>query len=482
MPRPTQEDIRAMHARGDSGRDISRLLGISRNTVARYVSMEDMSPRPPTRRGAAHPATDAYEALVAGWIEENARLPRKQRRTARRVFDELVREHGYPGSLSSVERLVRRLREDAPAGDGYLELVWPAGVAQAGIGHAVAVLDGERVELHVLVMAFPQSNARFCVALMSEAAECLCAGLRALFEHVGGVPSELVLDNATEAGRRLCGVVRESSLFSQFRAHYGCRSTYCNPYAGHEKGSVENAVGFLRRNLMSPPPSAPSLDAPDAALLEGCDGLLGGEHYRRHVRVSELMSADRAALLPLPGVGFDAVRWERRRADKQGCVVVGDAGCCAGPYWHGRWMLVGMRASTVELPGERGRKAARLPREWSPGTTVRDPSTLVPALVARPRAWLESPPGGEVPGPLRDAIDRADDAGRRRALRAVASVSELFGFEAAVSAAAEVCSRGAEPEAGSVEMVARRMLAVDGDAGDADLRACDGFPGGGEAS
>ena len=145
MPRPTQEDIRAMHARGDSGRDISRLLGISRNTVARYVSMEDMSPRPPTRRGAAHPATDAYEALVAGWIEENARLPRKQRRTARRVFDELVREHGYPGSISSVERLVRRLREDAPAGDGYLELVWPAGVAQVDFGHAVAVLDGERV-------------------------------------------------------------------------------------------------------------------------------------------------------------------------------------------------------------------------------------------------------------------------------------------------------------------------------------------------
>ena len=186
------------------------------------------------------------------WLRDDLAVPRKQRRTARKIYDDLVRDHGYAGSRSSVERLVRRIREDtAPAGDGYLELDWPAGVAQVDFGHAVAWLDGERVELHLLVMSFPHPDARFCVPPVSEAAECLCAGLRTLSGHVGGAPTELVLDNATEAGRRTCGVVRESALFSQFRAHYGCRSTYRDPYSGNEKGSVENAVGFPGRNLMA---------------------------------------------------------------------------------------------------------------------------------------------------------------------------------------------------------------------------------------
>ena len=466
-----------MHARGDSDRSIAARLGISRNTVARYVRMPDMSPVTPMLRNAPHPATDAWARLVMAWLRDDLAVPRKQRRTARKIYDDLVHDHGYVGSRSSVERLVRRIREDTtPAGDGYLELDWPAGIAQVDFGHAAAWLGGERTELHLLVMSFPHSNARFCVPLMSEAAECLCAGLRTLSGHVGGAPTELVLDNATEAGRRMCGVTRESALFSQFRAHYGCRSTYCNPYSGNEKGSVENAVGFPGRNLMSPPPAAPSLAVLASSLFAGCDRLLGEEHYRAHVVISEVFAEDRHALSALPGVGFDAVRWERRRADKQGCVTVGSVRYCAGPYWHDRWMLVGMRADGVEILDEHGRHAATLPRAWSDaGGTVRDPASPVPAPAARPRAWSESPLRADVPPVLRDVLDRADVAARRQVLRAVSATSDPFGFDVAVGAAAEVCVRGALPDAASVDMVARRMAAGRSDAGVTDLTVYDGF-------
>ena len=466
-----------MHAQGDSDRSIATRLGISRNTVARYVRMSDMSPAAPALRNVAHPATDAWARLVMAWLQDDLVAPRKQRRTARKIYDDLVHDHGYAGSRSSVERLVRRIRQDtAPAKDGYLELDWPAGIAQVDFGHAAAWLDGERTELHLLVMSFPHSNARFCVPLMSEAAECLCAGLRTLFEHVGGAPTELVLDNATEAGRRMCGVTRESALFSRFRAHYGCRSTYCNPYSGNEKGSVENAVGFLRRNLMSPPPAAPSLAMLTSSLLAGCDRLLGEEHYRAHVAISEVFARDRYALLALPGVGFDAVRWERRRADKQGCVTVGNIRYCAGPYWHDRWMLVGMRANGVEILDERGRRAATLPRAWSDaGGTVRNPASLIPALTARPRAWPESPLRADMPPVLRNALDRADVTSRRQILRAVSAASDACGFDVAVAAAVEVCSRGALPDTASVGMVARRIAAGREDTSVTDLMIYDGF-------
>ena len=102
MPRPTQEDIRVMHARGDSDRSIAARLGISRNTVARYVRMTDMSPVTPMLRNAPHPATDAWARLVMAWLRDDLAVPRKQRRTARKIYDDLVHDHGYVGSRSSV--------------------------------------------------------------------------------------------------------------------------------------------------------------------------------------------------------------------------------------------------------------------------------------------------------------------------------------------------------------------------------------------
>ena len=91
----------------------------------------------------------------------------------------------------------------------------------------------------------------------------------------------------------------------------------------------------------------------------------------------------KANIRRISGVGFDAVRWERRRADKQGCVTVGSVRYRAGPYWHDRWMLVGMRADGVEILDEHGRHAATLPRAWSDAAgTVRDPASPVPAPAA----------------------------------------------------------------------------------------------------
>jgi len=139
-------------------------------------------------------------------------------------------------------------------------------------------------------------------------------------------------------------------------------------------------------------------------------------------------------------------------------------------------MLVGMRTDGVEILDERGRHAATLPRAWSDaGGTVRDPASLIPALTARPRAWPESPLRADTPPALRDVLDRADVAARRQVLRAVSAASDIFGFDAAVAAAAEVCSRGALPDAASVDMVARRIATGREDTGATDLMIYDGF-------
>lgn len=141
--------------------------------------------------------------------------------------------------------------------EGFSELEWAPGSAQVDFGQALAVIAGVERTVHFLVVSFPYSNMRYVAALPGETAECVCHGLNRVFSHTGMVPRVLVFDNATGVGhRRVDGTVTQTRLFSLFCAHYGFETRFCNPYSGWEKGSTENAVGFLRRNLMVPTPSA----------------------------------------------------------------------------------------------------------------------------------------------------------------------------------------------------------------------------------
>ena len=252
VPLDTVNDIRSMDAAGRSRSEIARVLHVSRNTVAKYADMEDMSPAAPMPQRRGRPALEGNEEWVIGVLEADLGAPRKQRHTARRIYDRLVAERGYAGSYSTVQRFVRELRHarTAAGGEGYLELEWAPGTCQVDFGNFRAAVGGRPLDLKLLVATLPHSNDRQCVALMSQRSECLCAGLLEIFRRWGRAPAAMVLDNATEAGRMVRGEVTESRLFSQFRAHYRFESRYCNPYSGNEKGSVENAVGFLQASAL----------------------------------------------------------------------------------------------------------------------------------------------------------------------------------------------------------------------------------------
>lgn len=190
VPMSVQEDIRRLDAQGVPARQIARTLGISRDSVSKYAGLDDYSPTPPrpTPRPAASVLT-GYGHIIDRWLAEDARRPRKQRHTAKRVFDRLVAEHAYDGSYSPVQRYVKRLKaRNRAAGEGYAELVWPAGTAQVDFGQAEGVIGGIRQLLHILVVTFPFSNMRYVQAYRGESAECVCHGLRTVFEHTGAAP------------------------------------------------------------------------------------------------------------------------------------------------------------------------------------------------------------------------------------------------------------------------------------------------------
>ena len=243
---PVIQDIRQMHRDGMSIAEISRKTNVSEPTVRKYVRMEDLSPKVPAKRRVPS-MLDDYAPLIGKWLEEDRGNWHKQRHTAQRVFERLVAEHGFEGSYSTVRRHVKRYREEHKgSASQYLDQDWPPGEMQVDFGQADFRIVGVRTRMHDLVCAFPFSNVGLAQVFYGEAAECVCEGPIAVFEHIRGVPRKIVFDNATGVGRKICGVISTSKPFSAFAARYGLSYALCNPNAGRERGSVENVSANLK--------------------------------------------------------------------------------------------------------------------------------------------------------------------------------------------------------------------------------------------
>lgn len=261
---------------------IARELEIDPKTVRKYMAQEDFSPAPPTTE--TRPSKlDPYKATIDSWLLEDEKNRHKQRHSSQRVFNRLQQEFPeFNCSYPTVVRYVRSFRQQRHQDqNGFLELQWHPGEAQADFGECDILLNGDRRICRYLVLSFPQSNAAFVQCFLGETAECLCQGLMDIFQHIGGVPRRLVIDNATGAGRRIGELVRLTQLFKRFQAHFGFEITFCNPESGHEKGNVENKVGYVRRNYFVPIPSTASLQAWNIELLEVCDLDNAREHYKK---------------------------------------------------------------------------------------------------------------------------------------------------------------------------------------------------------
>ena len=465
------DDIRRLGRGGASVASIARDTGVSEPTVRKYLRETDLSERPPAvGRAPESPLLEPFAALVDSWLLEDRRCWYKQRHTAKRVFDRLVAEKGFEGSYSTVRRYVRRRREelaaelDAREAQGFLLLDWLPGECQVDFGQADFRVRGVVTRGHFLVVTFPHSNVGLAQVFWGETAECVCQGLRDVFEFLGGVPLRAVFDNATEVGRRVGAEMRTSALFRRFAAHYGLDYSFTNPYSGNEKGSVENKVGTLRRNLFVPVPQVWDVKAYNERLLGTCLALSDGKpHYRRGASESELFGDDRAALSPLPAAPFACVTWLTRRCDKQGSFRAGgEHRYSAGPANASREVAVAMGAFDVTVVGAGGEVVAEYPREWGDAPTdSADPTLQLRLLAIRPGGWRDSVVRGSLPEELVAFLDSESPADLGADLRALRDVSARRGWAATVEGALRSLGATGGVDAATLELAAARAAAGD---------------------
>lgn len=319
------ESIRRMHAVEKlSVREIARRTGFSRNTISKYCQGETM---PGIRKDYERQPvviTDSVMQFVNQCLEEDAiENLSKQKHTAKRIFDRLVTEQDFAGGETTIRRLVRTMRDEAP--DGHIPLEFdPAEAMQIDFGEAVGYHNGERIKIQVFCARLCHSAMPFVFAAPRKNMESLLEGLKLAFEFFGGVPQRVIFDNDRVAVKSGFGKNAQSqSYLTAMTAHYAFQMEYCNRYSGNEKGLVENLVGWSRRNILVPVPRFKTFDDLNAQILEACVKYGKGHRIRNRERsVAEQYARERALLTRLPKYQFNTAKTRETRVDSFGLIRI----------------------------------------------------------------------------------------------------------------------------------------------------------------
>ena len=306
--------------------DIAEASGFNWKTVRKYVDMEDFNiPSKNLRPDKHFSKLDLYKPTIDKWLKEDKNRSRKQRHTARRVFDRLKEKHldfdcSYRLVAIYVAEKKKELNLKHKHKDGYLPLIHYPGEAQLDFGEAEYVENGLLCTGKYLTITCPHSNGGYIQLFPSENMECLLEGMQSIFEHMGGAPTEIWFDNtATIVTSIMRGGNRKlTDRFLRFQEHYGFKAKFMNPESGWEKGNVENKVGYLRRNLLVPMPEFSSLEDFNKQLLKECDLDHERSHYLNGKLISELLEEDKKAFKPLPRIEFETARYMPVRTNKYG--------------------------------------------------------------------------------------------------------------------------------------------------------------------
>ena len=236
---------------------------------------------------------DAFEPIIEEILKSDRQVHRKQRHTARRIFERLRDEHGYVGGETIVKDAVRAWKQHHR--EVFLPLSHPPGEAQVDFGFADGWLAGELTKVALFVMTLPYSDAIFIQAFPRECTEAFLEGHRRAFDFFGSVPTRISYDNskialASITGSRERKVTRE---FQRLKSHYLFVDHFCLVRRPNEKGHVERLVDFSRSNFLVPVPRVNSLEVLNVRLADDCQKDLQRQLRGKAASKAELLNEER---------------------------------------------------------------------------------------------------------------------------------------------------------------------------------------------
>jgi transposase len=310
---------RACNVEELSIRQAAKEFELHRTTIKKMLK----NPVPPgycRNKAVKFPVLNDHIAFIDAIMIADKVAPKKQRHTIRRIYNRLVTERNFTGGYTTVRDYVRKNYKHHK--EMFVPLVHEPGTAQADFGEAIAIIGGQELKIHYLAMILPQSDHCFVKAYLRENTESFCDAHVCAFEFFGGVPNCILYDNTSIAVASILGDGnrKRTSAFTSLQSHYLFKDKFANICKGNEKGSVENFVGYARRNFMVPIPNVENIAELNAHLLRCCQERMRKFIGNHKETIAERFIRDQAALIGLPAHSFEACRIKNGKVNSESLV------------------------------------------------------------------------------------------------------------------------------------------------------------------
>jgi len=331
---------------GTSHRQITRVTGVDRKTIRRYVAALANSPgvatgseggdyqipppRPPAPEGTPPLpiSTSACEAHRA-WIEAQVTLGRN----AASIYQDLVEGYGFAHRYNSVKRFVATLKVREPERFDVLEFL-PGEEAQVDYGQGALTRHhtGKYKRPYLFVMTLKYSGKSFRKVVWKTDQQIWAQLHEQAWRALGGCTQYVVLDNLKE------GVIRPdlyapelNPVYSAMLAHYSVVADPCRVRDPNRKGTVESAIQHTQATALKGR-RFDSIDAQNVWLAHWEERWAALRiHGRKKRQVLEMFREEAPHLRALPIEGFRPFRQVVRTVDDAGLVQVDAAYYAALP-------------------------------------------------------------------------------------------------------------------------------------------------------
>lgn len=395
---------------GWSVTELSRRFGHDRKTIRKYINGADVKYDRKERYDS--PLRSEIESRITAWYEDDLKGPRKQRRTAKRMYDQLRSEYGYTGGYTTVKTILREIRginrevfvpRDHQAGD-YCEF---------DFGYATIKLKGEKTKVALHCFQLTYSNDIFVYCSLRETQEEMFESHKRAFEHFGGVPKYMRYDNLTQAVKTvLKGQNREEQLgFCTFKDQYGFNAEFCAPAKGWQKGDVEGCVGYSRRNYFSPIPSVSNMEDLNEGVRKWCLSLRDSRKvYGTDKKVGCLLLEERVEFLELRDSLPESGKHQIGTVNHYSLVSVESVFYSVPSEYAYSKVDVLITAKEVIISSKE-KEIARHKRSFEKGRQIFNPIHYLPVFIKKPYAVINSKPIRELPVSFQTFFKRAYSKG-----------------------------------------------------------------------
>ncbi|KPA12252.1 Integrase, catalytic core domain protein [Candidatus Magnetomorum sp. HK-1] len=242
IDKKTVFEIHKLKNENYSNRKIAHFLKISRETVSKYLKNPEVAISGKVNRKSK---LEPYYEQIDQYLEEDNQV------NGEVIFQKLCQQ-GYDGKISNLRAYLRKVRGKHKNSQAYIRFESEPGEDfQIDWGHFPALTYGTtKRKLYCLAVTECYSRMIYVAFTHSQKQEVLHQALLDAFIFFGGTPKKIVVDNMLTAVQERVGkIISYNGEFLEFLRPFNITPYACNVRSPHEKGKVENVIGYIKKNF-----------------------------------------------------------------------------------------------------------------------------------------------------------------------------------------------------------------------------------------